>query len=200
MLFFWLHTGLSLLIQFTISVLLLKCWKQRWTKVIFFWSAFCFVPLARHLLTMHTKIRRQWVVVVKRHFGNFFLEIWGIGRVGGSHNFICHINQHVHFLPLPMNIRTNQIKSCPNLERLSLQNIRLNDAVAKLVLQLLIKPTLLRTWLTSWPSRDCENSEKSTYLPLEPQSWIIINDIGFNAICWQCCFWPCWALLLRRIY
>ena len=37
------------------------------------------------------------------------------------------------------NILTNQIKSCPNLERLSLQNIRLNDAVAKLVLQIFDK-------------------------------------------------------------
>ena len=97
------------------------------------------------------------------------------------------------------NILTNQIKSCPNLERLSLQNIRLNDAVTKLVPQLLIKLALLRTWLTSWPSRDCGNSEKSTYLPLEPQSWTIINDMEFNAICWQCC-WPCWALSFCRIY
>ena len=37
------------------------------------------------------------------------------------------------------NILTNQIKSCPNLERLSLQNIRLNDAVTKLVPQLFDK-------------------------------------------------------------
>ena len=73
----------------------------------------------------------------------------GLDGWGAAITIICHIKQHVHFLPLPMNIRTNQIKSCPNLERLSLQNIRLNDAVAKLVPQLLIKPTLLRTWLTS---------------------------------------------------
>ena len=146
-----------------------------------------------------------WISASPPHAQSAILEIssWkseGLDGWGAAITIICHINQHAFFLPLPMNIRTNQIKSCPNLERLSLQNIRLNDAVAKLVPQLLIKPTLLRTWLTSWPSRDCENSEKSTYLPLEPQSWIIINDIGFNAICWQCCFWPCWALLLRRIY
>ena len=78
---------------------------------------------------------------------------------------------------------TWQIKSCPNLEILSLQNIRLNDAVkSSLYLSQytihfwLNQDFVLRTWRTYWPSQECQNWKRSTSLPQEPQSWRNSDD------------------------